>query len=92
MKNTDRLDGFKITAKRVAGHVPKCPRCYRYEQAATLNFEGLCDRCCDIVVKEFPDHWSVPRIKAALAKQKAMTPADWRAHNHKLDPVQWPNP
>jgi hypothetical protein len=81
---------MEATVLRVAAHIPKCPRCYRYEQASTLNFDGLCDRCCNVILKHHPDHDSAAAIKAAYAKQRVMTARDWRIHNHAIDPIAWP--
>ena len=45
----------------------KCPRCYTHHSIHG-NFDNLCDRCQQIILEHFPDHPSVPHIKAALAK------------------------
>lgn len=48
---------------------PKCPRCYRHTPEGRFNYDSLCDRCCDVLISHFPDHWSVPNIKDVRAKQ-----------------------
>jgi hypothetical protein len=45
----------------------KCPRCYG-QHSIHGNFDNLCDRCQQTILQHFPDHPSVPHIKAALAK------------------------
>ena len=47
----------------------KCPRCWQYHRIL-LNFDGLCDRCCDVILKEHPGHESVPFIRASLEAQE----------------------
>jgi len=41
----------------------KCPRCYTYHSVRG-NFDNLCDACAETIVKNFPDHASVPSIRA----------------------------
>jgi hypothetical protein len=48
----------------------KCPRCYRLTGEGRFNFDGLCDRCCGVILKQFPAHWSVDGIKRAYAEQR----------------------
>ena len=45
----------------------KCPRCYCHHSIHG-NFDNLCDQCQKTILQHFPDHESVPRIIAALAK------------------------
>jgi hypothetical protein len=45
----------------------KCPRCYGHHSIHG-NFDNLCDQCQQTILQHFPDHESVPHIKAALAK------------------------
>lgn len=45
----------------------RCPRCYGYHSVHG-NFDNLCDQCQQTILQHFPDHESVPHIKAALAK------------------------
>ena len=45
----------------------KCPRCYCHHSIHG-NFDNLCDPCQQTILQHFPDHESVPHIKAALAK------------------------
>lgn len=53
----------------IAPHgIAPCPRCWK--AGIPSNHDGLCDRCCDVLVESFPDHESVPRIKAALQAQR----------------------
>ncbi len=46
----------------------KCPRCLKYHQA-TLNFDSLCNRCVAILLKEHPEHESIPLILANLVER-----------------------
>ena len=41
----------------------KCPRCWHYTHEGLHNHDGLCDRCCRVLVDAWPDHESVPYIK-----------------------------
>lgn len=70
---------MRVEVNAVPAWYPKCPRCYRYTPS-DLNHDGLCDRCCKVIVDCFPDHWSVPLIKEAYDRQRAMTREDWIAH------------
>ena len=45
----------------------KCPRCYCHHSIRG-NFDNLCDQCQKTILNHFPDHESVPHIKAANAK------------------------
>ena len=45
----------------------KCPRCYGLHSIRG-NFDNLCDGCVKTILEHFPNHESVPHIKAALAK------------------------
>ncbi len=56
-----------VQATRAAG--AKCPRCGLFHLMA-LNFDNLCDRCCHVLVDDFPDHESVPGIKESYAAQR----------------------
>lgn len=47
----------------------KCPRCFKFHRILE-NFEGLCDRCVEVILEWFPAHESVPSIKVALQKQR----------------------
>lgn len=47
----------------------KCPRCYQYHMVAD-NFDHLCDRCCDVLLADYPDHPSVPHIQQAYQEQR----------------------
>lgn len=44
----------------------KCPRCYGHHSVRD-NFDDLCDPCQQTIMENFPNHESVPYIKAALA-------------------------
>ncbi len=46
----------------------KCPRCWHYH-SILLNYDSLCDRCCNVLETAWPDHESVPFIKAAREAQ-----------------------
>lgn len=47
----------------------KCPRCWK-RCGIESNFDNLCDRCVEAILESFPNHPSVPHIKAALLEQK----------------------
>lgn len=47
----------------------KCPRCYGHHSIHG-NFDNLCDPCQITLVQHFPDHESIPFIKAAQARWK----------------------
>jgi hypothetical protein len=48
----------------------KCPRCYRLTGEGHHNYDGLCDRCFGVILKNFPEHWSVPGIRQSHAEQR----------------------
>lgn len=41
----------------------KCPRCKIFTKEGLSNFDGLCNKCVDVLLNEYPDHESVPLIK-----------------------------
>lgn len=45
----------------------KCPRC-KAHHSIHANFDNLCDGCCRTILEHFPEHESVPLIKASLEK------------------------
>lgn len=45
----------------------KCPRCYRYTGEGRFNFDGLCDRCCDVLCEM--RHDAAPYIRVSKAWQ-----------------------
>lgn len=47
----------------------KCPRCWHFH-AVRLNYEGLCDRCCKVLIEDWPNHESVPGIVASREAQR----------------------
>ena len=69
---------------------PKCPRCYRHCPEGSYNFDNLCDRCCYVILRDYPEHAAVAGIKASYAAQREMTPKERRIRNHGIDPAQWP--
>ena len=48
----------------------KCPRCWRYTGEGRMNFDGLCDPCCRVLVTDYPGHVAPPQIEAAYAAQR----------------------
>lgn len=50
----------------------KCPRCYGLHSVRG-NFDDLCDGCVKTILEHFPNHASVPHIKAAFAKWTVQT-------------------
>jgi hypothetical protein len=66
----DELAGVRVTpVSEDTGHV-KCPRCWHYTHVGLFNFDGLCDRCCGVILDNYPDHWSVPGIRAKQKEQE----------------------
>lgn len=65
-------------------HIVKCPRCWHchgvtenfghlpeeIEADPSLAKEKLCDNCQQIILNDYPNHPSVPYIKAALTAQR----------------------
>ena len=51
----------------------KCPRCYGLHSVRG-NFDNLCDTCQETILEHFPDHASVPFIRAALLSRWPATP------------------
>ena len=62
------------------GQAVKCPRCWQWTIVGRWNFDGLCDRCCHVIRKDYPQHESVPFIRAAYRLQeeyfRAGTPSE----------------
>jgi hypothetical protein len=46
----------------------KCPRCWQYHTVAE-NYDNLCDRCQNVILKHFPEHESADGIRASIAAQ-----------------------
>jgi len=40
----------------------KCPRCWHYTHEGLHNHDGLCDRCCRVLIDHHPNHESVAHI------------------------------
>lgn len=72
------LEHLKVTVRLAPGE--KCPRCWHYHTVRE-NRDNLCDRCCLAIIEGWPDHESVPHIKAARARQRAKYEAEWLARN-----------
>lgn len=51
------------------GRNVKCPRCWHWH-GVVENFDGLCDKCQQTILTDFPDHESVPFVKSAIMKQR----------------------
>lgn len=47
----------------------KCPRCWKYH-ACKENFDGLCDKCCHVLLECYPEHESIQFIKESYNKQR----------------------
>lgn len=45
----------------------KCPRCWNYHHID--NYDHLCDKCQDVILNDYPDHESIPHIKANIQDQ-----------------------
>lgn len=58
-----------ITVTRAEG--VKCPRCYRVTPEGTVNYDALCDRCCTVLLNDFPTHPVCAGILSAKAQQRA---------------------
>jgi hypothetical protein len=41
----------------------KCPRCWHYTHEGLHNHDGLCDRCCSVLLDVWPDHEATQAIK-----------------------------
>lgn len=68
------------------GRNVKCPRCWHWHGVVDnfghlpaeialdpkLAKEKLCDGCQQIILRDFPNHDSVPHIVAALERQRAL--------------------
>lgn len=47
----------------------KCPRCWHYH-TIKINHDGLCDRCCRVMLQNFQNHPSTPLIAKSLEMQR----------------------
>lgn len=61
---------IEITSLKDDPDYAKCPRCWHYTGASRFNYDNLCDKCCDAIVNDYPDHEAVPGIKEAYRKQR----------------------
>ena len=61
---------FSVSVEDCAdlGYV-KCPRCWKWTAEGRFNYDNLCDRCCQVLVSDHPQHESVPHILAAFKVQ-----------------------
>lgn len=66
----ERPSGMGLAVHVSMAQGEKCPRCWHYHTVRD-NHDSLCDRCCLAVLEGWPNHESVPHIKAARAKQAA---------------------
>lgn len=41
----------------------KCPRCWHYTHEGLHNYDGLCDRCCNVLLDVWPNHKATQEIK-----------------------------
>lgn len=48
----------------------KCPRCWHYH-TVLLNYEALCDRCCNVLLEAWPDHSITEAVRANWARCRA---------------------
>jgi hypothetical protein len=48
----------------------KCPRCWFYTGEGRFNYDGLCDKCVDALLHDYPEHGIIPFILQAKAKQR----------------------
>ena len=51
----------------------KCPRCYGLHSTRG-NFDNLCDGCGNTILEYFPNHESVPHIKASAGRWSRSAP------------------
>lgn len=51
------------------GRNVRCPRCWHWH-GVIENFDGLCDGCQQLILKNFPGHASAPLIREARATQR----------------------
>ncbi len=47
----------------------KCPRCWHYTHEGLHNHDGLCDRCCNVMIDAYPEHEATAKIKANFEAQ-----------------------
>lgn len=62
-----RKMALKCAEQRKADGYNLCPRCKGYHSIQG-NYDNLCDQCQRTILAHFPDHETVPHIKAALKK------------------------
>lgn len=74
----------------------KCPRCWHYTHEGLHNHEGLCDRCCNVLLEAWPDHESIPHIKQRREEWKkaydtrqmeSQTHHETRRHTEGVEPT-----
>lgn len=63
------------------GRNVKCPRCWHWH-GVVENHDSLCDRCCHVLVENFPEHESVPFIHASLEAQRLKYARPRAENNH----------
>lgn len=47
----------------------KCPRCWHYHHVKA-NHDNLCDRCCLVMMADFPLHEETPAIREKWEAQR----------------------
>jgi hypothetical protein len=47
---------FRISSLKDNPDYKKCPRCWNYTHEGLHNFDGLCNRCCLVLLHDFPNH------------------------------------
>lgn len=48
----------------------KCPRCWHYTHEGLENHDNLCDRCCLVLMENFPNFSETPAIIKNWESQK----------------------
>lgn len=83
-------------------HTVKCPRCWHchgvtenfghlpdeIEADPSLAKEKLCDNCQQTILSDYPNHPSVPHIKAAIATQREKYSVNKSSHIAGIPPAK----
>lgn len=85
------MNDVKIAVSSLKGNPEycQCPRCKRYTKSGIHNFDGLCERCCDVLIHSWPDFEAVPLIKQHWLNTGRFVTGSPKWNEYKLGDGGW---